>query len=179
MKNSSIQAGPEFLKSDHMAWFKKSHRECYCAFCKRKRSVYTKRHVTWTDVGSAIVLTFVGSAAIFRTISPKAILVLVAVIMVAEMIVQLRWRMSLPCAHCGFDPLLYNRNPELAAKQVRVVYDRRKERADFLLTGQSLIETQKRIRDSKNSNSKPHSGSTSLELSSNEKVDRNSYLQRT
>ena len=164
-----------------MAWFKKSHRECYCAFCKRQRSVYTKRHVTWTDVGSCLVLTLVGSAALFRTISPKAILVSVAVIMVAEVIVQLRWRLSLPCAHCGFDPLLYTRNPDHAAKQVRTVYERRRERADFLLTSKSLLETQKRIRDGsrKGTRSKSPSGVTSIELSGNEKANRNSNLQRT
>lgn len=116
--------------------------------------MYTKRHVSWTDVGSCILLTFVGSAAIWRTISPKAILVLVAVMMLAEIIVQLRWRMSLACAHCGFDPLLYTRNPDLASKKVREIYERRRERADFLLTGQALIETQKRIQKANRAKSK-------------------------
>lgn len=116
--------------------------------------MYTKRHVTWTDVGACIVLTLVGSAALAQSISPKAILVLVTVVISAEVIVQLRWRMSLPCAHCGFDPLLYMRNPDLASKKVRDVFNRRRDRADFLLTGQALIETQKRIQEANREKSK-------------------------
>lgn len=107
--------------------------------------MYVKRHLNWTDVGSCTLLTALGSAAVWRTIHPKSILILVTVLMLAEIIVQLRWRMSLPCPQCGFDPLLYQRNPDLAAKRVRQFFEQRKLRADFLLTSQALIETQKRI----------------------------------
>jgi len=133
------------IKDMHL--FNSSHRRCYCAFCRRPRKAYVKRHLAWTDVMSCVALTALSTAVIWRGVSPKAILILVSVLIVAEMIVQLRWRMSMPCPNCGFDPLLYVRNPDLAARQVRRFYEQRRERADFLLTGQALIETQKRIRE--------------------------------
>jgi len=128
-------------------WLNRPYRRCFCAFCRKPRKVYVKRHLSWTDVGSSIVLTAVSTAVIWKTVSPKGILVLIAFLILAEIIVQMRWRVSLPCPQCGFDPLLYKRSPELASKQVRRFYEQRRERADFLLTGQALIETQKRIHE--------------------------------
>lgn len=85
------------------------------------------------------------TALVWRELNPKGILLFVSLLMVAEFVVQIRWRMGLACGACGFDPLLYSRNPDQAAQKVRDFYQRRSEQPDFLLTAQNLIETQKRI----------------------------------
>ena len=129
-----------------MNWlFVGSHRRCYCAFCKRPRQVFVKRHLSWTDVVSVALLGSVVTTLLWREMNPKGIMLFVSLLIVAEFVVQLRWRVGLACATCGFDPLLYSRNPDAAAKKVREFYHRRSEQPDFLLTAQNLIETQKRI----------------------------------
>lgn len=54
-------------------------------------------------------------------------------LIVAEVFVQMRWRLSLPCPHCGFDPVLYIKNPELAADRVKNFVDEHKKRPESWL----------------------------------------------
>lgn len=128
-----------------MPIFRPTYRRCYCAFCKRPRKVYVKRHLSWTDVLAMAFLGVVITALVWRELDPKGVMLFVSLLMIAEFLVQIRWRMGLACATCGFDPLLYARNPDRASAKVREFYQRRSIESDFLLTAQNLIETQKRI----------------------------------
>lgn len=53
---------------------------------------------------------------------------------VAEYFVQLRWRMSVICRACGFDPVLYLKSPEKAAELVK------KKLEDRQVNGVDLIQ---------------------------------------
>lgn len=53
--------------------------------------------------------------------------------MLAEAFVKIRWRMHMTCRSCGFDPVLYVKNPQKAAGLVKEFLDRRKEDPDYLL----------------------------------------------
>lgn len=120
-------------------------KDCFCAFCKRPRSVSLKKHLSWPDVLALGVLSLILTVVFWREANPKGILIFIMGAILTEMAINLRWRMGLVCAACGFDPLLYVKSPELASKKVRAYYDRKRSKPDFLLTSQSLIETQKRI----------------------------------
>ena len=43
--------------------------------------------------------------------------------MISEIFIQLRWRLTVACPRCGFDPVLYVKDPEKAARRVRQFYD--------------------------------------------------------
>ena len=45
----------------------------------------------------------------------------------AEIFILVRWRLSIPCPHCGFDPVVYKKKPEVAAAQVKAFLDQRRE----------------------------------------------------
>jgi hypothetical protein len=132
-----------------MSWFGRHYHACYCAFCKRPRRVYNKRHVSALDIGLAALFAVVVSAMIWRELSPKGILLFALIIVVGEFTLHWRWRLGLRCGTCGFDPLLYKRNPKMAAAEVRKFYERRRNQPDFLLTNRALLDTQKRIRSAK------------------------------
>lgn len=50
-----------------------------------------------------------------------------------EVFIQLRWRMSVPCRQCGFDPVLYIKDQERAVEKVTLHLKSRKENPNNLL----------------------------------------------
>lgn len=72
-------------------------------------------------------------AVLWREGDPRILVIFVVYLAVAEIFVQMRWRMSLSCPHCGFDPVTYKKNVEAAVEKVRVHLLRRKEDPRFLL----------------------------------------------
>ncbi len=100
---------------------------CYCAFCKSSRRVYTKRHVRAMDVLYASALGILMSLFFWQEIDFKLIPFSVSVLGLMEVSIQIRWRMSLPCKKCGFDPLTYIKSPSKAAEQVRMRFEKRLE----------------------------------------------------
>jgi hypothetical protein len=100
-------------------------KDCYCAFCKTPRSVYTEksirsRHVFWSFLLSSAVSFF-----IWRTWNPKSLLFFVVAVMMAEIFVKVRWRLYMVCKSCGFDPVVYVKNPQKAAELVQNYMDQR------------------------------------------------------
>lgn len=114
--------------------FFQSRVACFCAFCKSERKIYRKRrsdatNIAWSAFG-ALVLMF----ALFQEFDPRVFLFFVAFLAVAEIFVQMRWRTSIVCRHCGFDPILYVKKPELAAQKVKIRLDERKNDPASLLS---------------------------------------------
>ncbi len=71
--------------------------------------------------------------AVFHEVDPRAILFFVAFLAIAETFVQIRWRMTIACKHCGFDPVLYLKDSTLAAAKVKKHLDQRKNDPASLL----------------------------------------------
>lgn len=71
--------------------------------------------------------------AIFQEFDPRSLLFCVLSIVLAETFIQIRWRLSVVCSQCGFDPVLYIRNAPSAAEKVRVHLERRKNDPRFVL----------------------------------------------
>jgi hypothetical protein len=70
---------------------------------------------------------------IWREFDPRVFTIFIIFLAIGETFVQLRWRMSLTCKHCGFDPVIYKKNPEDAAEKVRGHLLRRREDPRYLL----------------------------------------------
>lgn len=122
-----------------------AYRKCFCAFCKKPRRVFVKKHLSWIDLILLILFTTTLTFIIWQQAEPKGVLIFMTFVVIAESVIQVRWRMGMTCGSCGFDPLIYIRDPQRAAQKVRDFYEERKAQPDFLLTGQKLIETQKRL----------------------------------
>ncbi len=72
-------------------------------------------------------MSFLVSFIVWQDFDPRLVIFFVAAIIVAEIFIVVRWRFSIACRHCGFDPVLYKKKPELAAERVRAYYGERME----------------------------------------------------
>ncbi len=102
-----------------MAIFKTGRQSRLCAFCGNEHRVYMKAHVSVFDV---VLCTFAGIlvlSPLVDAIDPRGIAIGAIFIGIAEIFVGLRHRISLKCARCGFDPIIYRKSQEQAANLVR------------------------------------------------------------
>lgn len=63
----------------------------------------------------------------------QAIPILILSLFLSEILLHFRWRLALNCRQCGFDPLIYQKNPERAAQKVKMYLQKRKSDPQFLL----------------------------------------------
>lgn len=116
----------------------------YCAFCKSPRRVYAKKHIDLTNVLGAALLSAVASLAIYGELEPRALLFFCLITVLGETFVFLRWRLSLVCRLCGFDPVLYKRSPSEAASRVRKFFENQIANPKFQLSRSPLLELHRR-----------------------------------
>ncbi|MFM6928364.1 MAG: hypothetical protein ACKOX6_07860 [Bdellovibrio sp.] len=112
--------------------FKPKHN-CYCAFCKTPRNIYRKKNISLMNIIAAAMASIVVMFAIWQEYDPRVMVVFVVCLAISEIFVQVRWRLSVVCRACGFDPILYVKDPEAAAAKVKVQLDLRKEDPKYLL----------------------------------------------
>jgi hypothetical protein len=115
-------------------------KKVYCAFCRLQRNVYTKKHVDWTNVAWAFFVALVLMVAIWGEFEPKFLVFFAIFVSAAEVFVHLRWRMALPCSHCGFDPLLYKVDREKAAQKVKFNLEKIRASGQFMLRKNNPFE---------------------------------------
>jgi len=97
----------------------------FCAFCKLPRKVYRANHVGWTNVLLSAALAVLLMLAIWQAPDGRALILFTVFVLCAEIFVYFRWRISVRCPHCAFDPVLYKSDRQ---KCVGIV----KERLDDL-----------------------------------------------
>ena len=103
-----------------------SRQDCYCAFCRSERKVYTKRNIRLTDIlGSALGAGSV-MMAIWQEFDPRVMLIFVLFLAIAETFVQVRWRMTITCPLCGLDPVLYLKDSTKAVEKGKIRLEKRK-----------------------------------------------------
>ncbi len=110
---------------------KKKREQCFCAFCKTPRVVYLKKHVQALDVFLALISSFLIVYFFTQTINPIFLIVFIFFIVLMEGVIQIRWRISIVCSECGFDPILYLKDSDKAALKVTDCLDRRKNSIQF------------------------------------------------
>lgn len=70
---------------------------------------------------------------IWQDFDPRVILIFVLFVAIAEIFVQVRWRMTIACPLCGFDPVLYLKDSVKAVDKVKIrLEQRRKDPASLL-----------------------------------------------
>ncbi len=71
---------------------------------------------------------------------PRALVLFGLFIGAGEVFTYLRWRMSMSCKYCGFDPVLYKSSPARAREKVKAFYESRIGTPEFLLSKSPLLE---------------------------------------
>jgi len=99
--------------------------QAYCLFCKSKKYVYTKKHATLINWILSSFCSIILSFIVFGDLDFKSVLFLSVFIAISEVFIHLRWRISVICHECGFDPIVYLRDPEAAAQIVKKKLQRR------------------------------------------------------
>lgn len=110
-----------------------SHKSCYCAFCKTPMRVYHRKSASLMSLLGSFVFSIILMILIWNEFNPRFLVFFVLALVVAEMFIQFRWRSSVICRVCGFDPVIYKRNPQQASQLVKMKLDARKNSAHSLL----------------------------------------------
>jgi hypothetical protein len=118
----------------------------FCAFCKAKRRIYTKKHVNMTNVVCAIAISLAATYVVWATPDPRGFMFFGLFVIGAEIFVYMRWRLAIVCKMCGFDPVVYKRSPEQAAQRVKQFFKEQVENPQFWLSKSPLLKLQKQIR---------------------------------
>lgn len=118
----------------------------FCAFCKASRTIYLKKHIDVTNVVGALVFALVGGFVSWGQPDLRAVIFFGAGLVLAEVFVYMRWRASIVCTMCGFDPIIYKRSPEKAAATVRSFFNERMDDPEFILSKSPLLELRRKLR---------------------------------
>lgn len=76
---------------------------------------------------------------IFHDLDVRGLLFIGLFLLIGEMFCQLRWRASMICRNCGFDPVLYVKSPKAAGHKVKEFLEMRKDSIDHLLRPPVII----------------------------------------
>ena len=122
----------------------KVQEKCFCAFCKNERRVYLRRHIGFSEVLSSLLLSVLFSFIFWQQLRAEALAFFVMVLIITECLIHFRYRLGLACPYCGFDPILYRRDPQAAARVVKDFMERRKQDPLFYLSNKGYDKLARR-----------------------------------
>ncbi len=105
-----------------------------------------KKHLGLTNVLAAAMLSSVISFALYGKADPRSLMIFCLVCGFSEVFIYVRWRVGVVCTMCGFDPVIYKRSPEQAARRVREFFYEHMDDPRFQLTKSPLLEWHRRLR---------------------------------
>lgn len=108
-------------------------QKIFCAFCRLERNVVIKKRSDWTNVALSLMTAAILTFATWQSLDPRGVIYFVIAIVGSEIFIHFRWRMGISCPHCGFDPVLYKTNRELAATRVKEKLSVLKNSGQYLL----------------------------------------------
>ena len=106
--------------------------KCLCAFCQLERRVYRKNHISPTNILLCLVASLVVMMGVWQRPDARVLVLFVFFLAMAEIFLQVRWRLTLSCPFCGFDPALYLRDPDRAAAKVKGQLERARQTSALL-----------------------------------------------
>ncbi len=119
---------------------RKASERRICVFCKLDHRVYTKKEVSFLDVIVLLVVTGVMAFAIWGGPDLRSMLIFMSLAFVLQVFLRVRYRESVKCPHCGFDPILYRNNNEDAAQKVKTFMENRADNPQYMLKPRPRIK---------------------------------------
>ena len=98
----------------------------FCAFCRTPKKTYTRRHLSLMQILFVTLLSVAVTTLIRGTVDQYFLFLLFPQLMIGEMIVRMRYRGSLVCQSCGFDPVTYRRDYKKARSMVKETLEARR-----------------------------------------------------
>jgi hypothetical protein len=96
--------------------------------------MYRTKNIGFAGFLVALVCSFIFGQVAFSDFNPLVVVVFVMLLIIVELFVHIRWRLSAICKQCGFDPMIYRKNQSLAAEKVKYHLEKRSQSADWLLS---------------------------------------------
>jgi hypothetical protein len=127
-----------------------SRKSCYCAFCKNPRKVYRSKYLSLMAVVGLVGFSFLLSFLVWQEVDARGLAILGLLLLVGEAFHQVRWRQSMICSNCGFDPVLYLKSPEQAGLQIKEFVNYRADRPEYLLRPQIHLPIRKAAKKGQN-----------------------------
>lgn len=112
---------------------KRNRHNAYCAFCRTPRRLTRKKNISFGNFLSAALVSPIVMWLMWGAPDARVFVIFVCFLAISEYFVQIRWRLSVVCRACGFDPVLYVKDPQRAAQLVKQQLDKRKESATAAL----------------------------------------------
>jgi hypothetical protein len=106
---------------------------CFCAFCRTPRRIYKKRSINLVIIFYAALASVLVMYGMWREFDPRVMMIFAVFLAMTETFIQLRWRLSVYCKQCGFDPVLYVKDPDKAAEKVMAHLQVRRADPKYLL----------------------------------------------
>ncbi|OQW46863.1 MAG: hypothetical protein A4S09_02850 [Proteobacteria bacterium SG_bin7] len=98
--------------------------DCYCAFCKSPRKYFIHKSLRPIHYVQAALLSTLLMYLIWSEFEARVFLIMAALLIALELGLLVRWRLYISCSKCGFDPVLYRKDPEIASKKVTQFMER-------------------------------------------------------
>ncbi len=130
-----------------MRLFHSGREHRLCAFCGNQNRVYMKRHISFVDTVLCVFGGLFVMAPFVDGFDPRGLGLGAVFIGVAEVFIGLRHRLSLKCGRCGFDPVIYRKSHEEAARIVREHIARRALNPANLLADPVVAAGRRTLRD--------------------------------
>lgn len=108
-------------------------RKCFCAFCRSERIIYAKKRIGFLTAFGCLLASLSIMFLLFQEFDPRFIVFFVLFLAVAEVFTQIRWRLSVVCKYCGFDPVLYLKDTALALEKVKAKLEQRQKNPETWL----------------------------------------------
>ncbi len=106
----------------------------YCAFCKTPRRSNLKKSVTLVEVLFCLIGSVLLSLLFWQKFDFKILTLFGILVCILEFFCQLKWRVSIMCSQCGFDPVLYLKDKDKAVLKIKAHLQKRKEDPRVLLS---------------------------------------------
>ncbi len=119
--------------------FGRSSENRICAFCKLDHRVYLKKEVSVFDAALLMAVAGLMAFAVWGGPDLRSLLIFMSLAFVLQVFLRMRYRESVKCPHCGFDPILYHENNEEAAQRVKAFLEQRKNNPEYMLRPQPKI----------------------------------------
>lgn len=119
---------------------------CYCAFCRSPKKIYAQKRIGGFEVLACGLIAGALSVLVWGSPDPRGVVIWVMALLFSEAFLQSRWRMSVICTACGFDPVLYKKSPEQASANVKAKLELRRTDPRYLLSKPLQVPTIKASR---------------------------------
>ncbi|MBC7464958.1 MAG: hypothetical protein H7256_03110 [Bdellovibrio sp.] len=90
-----------------------------------------------------IFLSVLITHVVYKSFDPRGLAIVGLFLLVGEIFTQVKWRASMTCQNCGFDPVLYVKDQEQAGLKIKAFLERRADSPAHLLRPAIKLPTQR------------------------------------